>query len=210
MAPSRPTVQPGTGGGGGGHGGHHHSLAQQLGRLAFVGPADVEEKAVTRLGQGWEEPRRQAVGVDGQRYDNGARRLVGVQVAGAAFLFGYAALAARRAIGVPASTVPGSAGAESSPSRTTVLATCLAFTWLNPAVYLDTVVLIGSVANSSPGRQWRFAAGAALGSVAWFAGLGFGARMLTPLLARRRAWRWLDAFTAFAMTAIGMRVLLGG
>jgi L-lysine exporter family protein LysE/ArgO len=134
-----------------------------------------------------------------------------VRLAGAAFLFAYAAVAGRRALAAgPASPAPDRAGANGSASRAAVVLACLAFTWLNPAVYLDTVVLIGSVANSSPGRQWWFATGAAVGSVVWFAGLGFGARMLAPLFARPRAWRWLDAFTAVAMTTIGVRVLLGG
>lgn len=153
-----------------------------------------------------------AVGVAGAGSIIGDRHslLEAVRVVGAAFLFGYAALAARRAARTASMSVSGSVGAEGSRSRTAVLLTGLAFTWLNPAVYLDTVVLIGSVANSSPGREWWFAAGAALGSVAWFAGLGFGARLLTPLFARRRAWRGLDAFTAIVMTVIGVRVLLGG
>jgi L-lysine exporter family protein LysE/ArgO len=153
-----------------------------------------------------------AVGVAGAGSIIGDRHswLEAVRVVGAAFLFGYAALAARRALGAASPIVSGSARADGSPSRAAVLVACLAFTWLNPAVYLDTVVLIGSVANSSPGREWWFAAGAALGSIAWFAGLGFGARLLTPLLAGRTAWRWLDVFTAVAMTGIGVRVLLGG
>jgi L-lysine exporter family protein LysE/ArgO len=152
-----------------------------------------------------------AAGVTGAGSIIGDRHslLEAVRVAGAMFLFAYAALAARRAVGA-ASASAGTVGVEGFPSWTTVLATCLAFTWLNPAVYLDTVVLIGSVANSAPGRQWWFAAGAAGGSVAWFAGLGFGARILTPLFAQRRAWRWLDVFNAIAMTAIGVRVLFWG
>jgi L-lysine exporter family protein LysE/ArgO len=153
-----------------------------------------------------------AVGVAGAGSLIGDRHslLEAVRVMGAVFLFAYAALAARRAANAPSTTATQPGRAEGATSRAAVLVTCLAFTWLNPAVYLDTVVLIGSVANSSPGRQWWFAAGAALGSVAWFVGLGFGARVLTPLFARRAAWRWLDAFTAVAMTAIGVRVLLGG
>jgi L-lysine exporter family protein LysE/ArgO len=154
-----------------------------------------------------------AAGVAGAGALIGDRRalLDAVRLAGAAFLFAYAAVAGRRALAAgPATPAPDRAGASGSTGRAAVLLACLAFTWLNPAVYLDTVVLIGSVANSSPGRQWWFAAGAAVGSVVWFAGLGFGARMLGPLFARPRAWRWLDAFTAVAMTAIGVRVLLGG
>jgi L-lysine exporter family protein LysE/ArgO len=129
-----------------------------------------------------------------------------VRIVGAAFLFGFAALAARRALR------PASVQADPAPAPATswaaVAATCLAFTWLNPAVYLDTVVVLGSVANTRPGRQWWFAAGAAVGSLLWFVALGFGSRLLTPLFRRPGAWRALDVFVAVVMTATGLRVLL--
>jgi L-lysine exporter family protein LysE/ArgO len=84
------------------------------------------------------------------------------------------------------------------------------FTWLNPAVYLDTVVLLGSVANASPGREWWFGGGAAAGSVVWFIGLGFGARLLSPALRRPAAWRVVDGLVAAIMIETGLRVLLSG
>ena len=70
--------------------------------------------------------------------------------------------------------------------RTAVL-TAMALTWLNPHVYLDTVLLLGSIAaHEGPTGKWWFAAGASIGSLVWFAGLGYGARLLSPLLARPR------------------------
>jgi L-lysine exporter family protein LysE/ArgO len=130
-----------------------------------------------------------------------------VRVGGAAFLFGYGALAARRAAR-PVTPVP--AGARTATSVAAAVGACLAFTWLNPAVYLDTVVLLGSVAQSRPGRQWWFGAGAALASLLWFAALGFGARLLGPVFHRPGAWRVLDSGVAVIMVATGIRVLLGG
>jgi L-lysine exporter family protein LysE/ArgO len=128
------------------------------------------------------------------------------RVGGAVFLTGYGVLAARRALG-PGRSVDTAATTTSSWGA--VAATCLAFTWLNPAVYLDTVVLLGSVANSKPGRQWWFGAGAATASVVWFALLGFGARVLAPAFRRRRSWQMLDGFVAVVMFLTAVRVLLG-
>jgi L-lysine exporter family protein LysE/ArgO len=130
--------------------------------------------------------------------------LPAVRVLGASLLLAYGALAARRALYKP--TIADDARVT-RPSRAAVIAACLAFTWLNPAVYLDTVVLLGSVANTRPGHQWWFAGGATLGSVLWFATLGFGAGMLTPVLRRPSAWRILDAFVAVMMTTTAVRVL---
>ena len=73
------------------------------------------------------------------------------------------------------------------------VATCLALTWLNPHVYLDTLVLLGSVGSTHGDARWAFAAGAGVASILWFTALGFGARMLAPLFARPLAWRILDA-----------------
>jgi L-lysine exporter family protein LysE/ArgO len=130
-----------------------------------------------------------------------------VRVIGATFLFGFAALAARRAFR-PVASRPDSSTVGTS--RIAVVGACLAFTWLNPAVYLDTVVLLGSVANTRPGHQWWFGGGAALGSLLWFTGLGFGARLLAPVFQRPRAWQVLDIFVAVVMVATGLRVLLDG
>jgi L-lysine exporter family protein LysE/ArgO len=132
--------------------------------------------------------------------------LLMVRLLGAAFLLGYAALAARRALRPKPATAD---GAATTSSWYAVVATCLAFTWLNPAVYLDTVVVLGSVAASRP-DSWWFGGGAAVASIAWFAGLGFGARLLAPVFRRRRAWQAMDVFVAVVMTVTAARVLAQG
>lgn len=127
--------------------------------------------------------------------------------AGAAFLIGYGLLAARRAFTSQA-LAPG-AGSGRSSLRTAVL-TVLAMTWLNPHVYLDTVLLLGSLANTHPdGGRWWFGVGAALASVTWFTALGYGARLLGRVFARPLAWRVLDTLIAATMLSIGLRLLLG-
>jgi L-lysine exporter family protein LysE/ArgO len=126
---------------------------------------------------------------------------------GAAFLLVYGAMAARRALH------PGqldAAGGASGSLRSTVLA-CLAFTWLNPHVYLDTVVLLGSIASQQPeGTRAAFGVGAVGASVVWFTALGFGARWLAPLFARPAAWRLLDALVAGLMFLIAASLIAGG
>ena len=80
------------------------------------------------------------------------------------------------------------------------LAQTLAFTFLNPHVYLDTVLLVGSVGAQQPGTlRWFFAAGAVSASGLWFSALGYGARLLAPLFARPRAWQVLDAVIGATM-----------
>jgi len=134
--------------------------------------------------------------------------LVAARLAGAAFLLGYAAVAARRALR-PGEVLTPEDG-DAAPGRAwPVVATCLALTWLNPHVYLDTVVLLGSVAGTHGDARWWFGAGAALGSVLWFAGLGYGARLLRPVFARPGAWRVLDAGIALVMAAIAVGLLRG-
>ena len=90
-----------------------------------------------------------------------------------------------------------------------VLATCLALTWLNPHVYLDTVVLLGSVAAQYPGQGWSFATGAATASFALFFALGYGARFLAPLFARPVAWRVLDGLVGLVMWTIAAGLVWG-
>jgi L-lysine exporter family protein LysE/ArgO len=119
---------------------------------------------------------------------------------GAAFLLGYGLLAARRALR-PA--VLSAAGGTGGSLRAAVL-TCVAMTWLNPHVYLDTVLLLGSVANGYGGDRWSFGLGAAAGSVLWFAGLGFGARLLRGPFARPNSWRVLDAVIACTMITLAV------
>jgi L-lysine exporter family protein LysE/ArgO len=132
------------------------------------------------------------------------RTLVVVRWVGAAFLIGYGLLAARRTLSRQALAVPGGGGTS---LRAAVL-TALAMTWLNPHVYLDTVLLIGSLANTHGGARWIFGAGAALASVCWFTALGYGARLLSRVFARPVAWRVLDALIAATMIALGLRLAL--
>ncbi|MEU8236887.1 LysE/ArgO family amino acid transporter [Actinoplanes missouriensis] len=122
---------------------------------------------------------------------------------GAAFLLGYAALAARRALRPQRLETTGQAPAT---LRATLL-TCLALTYLNPHVYLDTVLLLGSVAQQHPHR-WLFGIGAATASLLWFVALGAGAHRLAPLLARPSAWRVLDGLIATVMTALGITLIV--
>ncbi|HPX38640.1 MAG TPA: L-lysine exporter [Mycobacterium sp.] len=122
---------------------------------------------------------------------------------GAAFLIGYGLLAARRALR-PQVMTPSADG----PARlSAVLATCLALTFLNPHVYLDTVILLGTLANQQGDKRWLFAAGAAAASVVWFFGLGFGARRLAGLFASPGTWRVLDGLIAVTMVALGLSLL---
>lgn len=131
--------------------------------------------------------------------------LTAVRIAGAAFLIGYGVLAARRAVRGERMEQP--QGSESQRWQT-VLLTTLALTWLNPHVYLDTVLLLGSLAAGHGELRWWFAAGAVLGSVIWFTALGFGARLLVPLFRRRRSWQVLDAAIAVVMIALAVQLLL--
>jgi L-lysine exporter family protein LysE/ArgO len=94
--------------------------------------------------------------------------------------------------------------------RTSVAAKAVALTWLNPHVYLDTVLLLGSIANQQAGDgRWWFASGAALGSVLWFTGLGYGARRAAGLLASARSWQVLDVLIGVTMLAIAVSLALG-
>lgn len=120
--------------------------------------------------------------------------------AGAVFLVAYALQAAARAC-KPSHLLVSANGAGAS-LRTTLL-TVLALTWLNPHVYLDTVVLLGTMASPYPlwGRA-TFAAGGSLASALWFITLGFGSRWLAPVFASPGAWRVLDGTTAATMLAL--------
>ena len=86
----------------------------------------------------------------------------------------------------------------------------LALTWLNPHVYLDTVLLLGSIANhEGPTGRWWFALGACVASTVWFCGLGYGARLAARLLASPRAWQILDVLIGLTMLAIALKLALG-
>jgi L-lysine exporter family protein LysE/ArgO len=130
-----------------------------------------------------------------------------VRWVGAAFLVTYGALAARRAIRPSPQALVSDQRTGGTPLLTAV-ATCLALTWLNPHVYLDTLVLLGSVGSTHGDARWAFGAGAGVASILWFAALGFGARMLAPLFARPLAWRILDGIIAVVMFAIAIALVL--
>jgi L-lysine exporter family protein LysE/ArgO len=132
--------------------------------------------------------------------------LTAVAWIGGLFLVGYGVLAARRALRPSGALVAG--GGAVGSRRRAVLA-CLAMTWLNPHVYLDTVFLLGSVAADRGPLRWTFGLGAALASVCWFAALGFGARLLRRFLARPSAWRVLDGLVAATMTVLGVTLVAG-
>ncbi len=121
-------------------------------------------------------------------------------LAGAAFLACYGLAALRRA-GSPQQLTAAAGGA--GLGRGAALAQAAAFTLLNPHVYLDTVLLVGSIGAQQPGalRGW-FVAGASAASLCWFGGLGFGARWLAPWFARPQAWRWLDGLIGLTMLAL--------
>jgi L-lysine exporter family protein LysE/ArgO len=127
--------------------------------------------------------------------------------AGAAFLLVYGLMAARRAL-QPGALLTDAAGGR---TRTAVaVSTALALTWLNPHVYLDTVVLLGSLSSTYGERRWAFGGGAAVASALWFTGLGFGARLLRPVFARPAAWRVLDAVIAVVMLALATSLAVRG
>ena len=127
-----------------------------------------------------------------------------IRWAGAAFLLTYAFLSLRRALN-PAGL---QAAGQGRGTLAAAVLTCLSLTWLNPHVYLDTVVLLGSLAAAhGPEDRWVFAAGAAAASTVWFSALGFGARLLAPLFARPRAWQILDAAIGVFMVLLAVSLL---
>ncbi|GAA3697789.1 LysE/ArgO family amino acid transporter [Arthrobacter ginkgonis] len=137
--------------------------------------------------------------------------LVAARLGGAAFLLVYAVFAARRALRPAALTVEDAAppGSDRRTGAQAAVLTVAALTWLNPHVYLDTVVLLGSLAaaQGDPGR-WLFAVGAAVASLLWFSALGFGARGLRRFFARPASWRVLDGLVAVVMAALAVSLLL--
>jgi L-lysine exporter family protein LysE/ArgO len=139
-----------------------------------------------------------------------------VRVIGAGFLFVYGLLAAKRAItrtgeSMTVTTDAGPAASGRGIRLGSAIATVAAFTWLNPHVYLDAVVFLGSLANQqAPGARWWWVGGAVAASFVWFFSLGFGARLLRPVFARQLAWRVLDGTIAVVMIALGLRLALAG
>lgn len=132
--------------------------------------------------------------------------VVVIRLGGAAFLIVYAGLAAKRAFRPGVLTTGDRQG---SLSRKAVLVTALTLTWLNPHVYLDTVLLLGTLANQHGELRWWFGAGAAVGSIIWFSALGYGAKLLRPIFAKPGAWRVLDGLIAAIMLFLGVKMALG-
>jgi L-lysine exporter family protein LysE/ArgO len=132
-----------------------------------------------------------------------ASLLTVIRVLGGALLLVYAGLAGRRAL----RELDLRQDRADCHSRRKVIAATLGFTWLNPAVYLDTLVLLGTVASTHPASRWWFGAGAATASVTWFIALGGAAQLLAPILSRPAAARMLEAFVAIVMTVTALRTL---
>ena len=125
---------------------------------------------------------------------------------GAAFLIWYGAKSALSALKATGALELAN-GASASFVKTISL--CLALTWLNPHVYLDTVVLLGTISTRFPGHQFEFAAGATTGSFLFFFSLGYGAIRLRPIFSRPAAWRFLEAAIACVMWLIAFKLLSG-
>lgn len=126
-----------------------------------------------------------------------------LQLGGAAFIGGYGVAAGRRALRGTSGLAPTRRGATTR--RAAILAS-LAFTFLNPHAYLDTVVLLGTVSTRSA-SPWAFAAGAILASALWFTLLGVAGRLLVPVFQRPSAWRVLDGVVAAFMLVLAVRLL---
>jgi L-lysine exporter family protein LysE/ArgO len=131
--------------------------------------------------------------------------LTGISLFGIIFLGWYGLKAAWRAM-APSGMEIGDGGPLSLKAA---LAACAAFTLLNPHVYLDTVILVGSLAAPYSGQaRWAYGIGAASASFVWFFSLAYGARILTPVFAKPIAWRVLDALIACVMFLIAAKLAL--
>lgn len=130
-----------------------------------------------------------------------------MRVLGVAFLLVYGALRFRAALQGGEALLPSEAKVVPLGR---VVATCLVLTWANPHVYLDTVLLIGSISAQYAPWQLAFGTAAALGSLSFFTALGFGARLLAPVFARPAAWVWLEVAVGVTMWAIAAGLAFGG
>ena len=123
---------------------------------------------------------------------------------GVLYLLGFALTSLRSALR------PGALEEAAARPAASVALTTLALTWLNPHVYLDTVLMLGTVTNSFGAARWAAAAGACLASVVWFTALGLGARALSGPLGRPVTWRVLDVGVGVVMLAVAANLALGG
>ncbi|MFC5930498.1 amino acid transporter [Cryobacterium melibiosiphilum] len=132
--------------------------------------------------------------------------IVVIRYLGAAFLLAYGVFALVRVFR-PKALVAASTGGITMKAA---VLTIVALTWLNPHVYLDTLVFLGSVANQQGAdARWWWGGGAIAASFLWFTSLGFGARLLRPFFARPNSWRVLDGLIAAVMLALGVRMAIG-
>jgi L-lysine exporter family protein LysE/ArgO len=126
---------------------------------------------------------------------------------GVVFLLAYGALRFKAAL-AGGEALQAGAGEPAPLGR--VLATCLVLTWANPHVYLDTVVLLGSIAAQYDPHRAAFGIGAATGSLSFFTALGYGARLLAPVFANPKAWVVLEIVVGLTMWAIAAGLAFGG
>ncbi len=124
------------------------------------------------------------------------------KVAGAAYLIWFAISSFRSA-----AKAGGLEAAQAKGGGRGVVLTALALTYLNPHVYLDTVLMLGNLANQQGALRWWFAAGAGTASIVWFTGLGFGGRALAPYLAKPKVWRIIDIAIGGTMLVIAAVLL---
>jgi L-lysine exporter family protein LysE/ArgO len=149
-----------------------------------------------------------AVGVAGLGavVDTNPQLLKFISIGGGLFLMVYAIFAIRRMI------FPETMESRSARSMPIIkaISICLAFTFLNPHVYLDTVVLVGALAAAWQGQERLiFATGAISASFVWFFALGYGARLLGPLFEKQISWQILDALIAIVMAWLGISIFIG-
>lgn len=123
---------------------------------------------------------------------------------GAIFLFVYGLLSFRSAWLSKHTLMPSEMKSGSWINSALI---CLAFTWLNPHVYLDTIVLLGSVSSQFKDEIEYFAAGATSASFVFFFSLGYGARLLRPIFARARSWQVLEFFIGIIMWALAAKLV---
>ena len=129
--------------------------------------------------------------------------LFAIRVGGAAFLIWYAMVALRRAMNPEVMSTKG----EAASSLKAAVLTCLAFTFLNPHVYLDTVLLVGASAPYPKDERLAYAIGAMAASFVWFFGLGYGARLLQPIFQNPFAWQILDICITLIMLLIAVALI---
>lgn len=132
---------------------------------------------------------------------------IGMRWLGVAFLVFYGAMRFRAAARGGEALLP--QGAEPVPLRRVVVM-CLLFTWANPHVYLDTVVLVGSISAQYAPYEAAFGLAAVCASFSFFAALGFGARLLAPIFAKPRAWGVLELAMGCVMWALAAALAFGG